>query len=285
MNIVDYTQKGLGNIESQKKIIVKVSAMLFSTFQVPIAEIEGNYKKTIPFILEPKLLDDIDNLHFFISKTNDFFNVVVIKEKILQDLRDVIQENKLDVLGVYPEFMFLPYNSEKTTYMQEGNTVIFRDGIKSGGCLHKDLFFNIFDKETVVVVDNFSKDYRIFNLLTYDFNKIWANIIKPYIGALILFIIAFTLHTIMIALDTKQKLVTISELQNYNTKLFKDMFPNEEHIVDVKLQAEQKMQNLSKQKELSDNDFLSALLDKKIVKPVKSLVFTDENAVLEVGYE
>jgi type II secretory pathway component PulL len=110
MNIVNYTQSGFEEIKNKAaKLVVKVDAKFFSVFEIENKNISSkNAKKSIPFLLEPQLLEDIDKLEFFIQKNNFVFNIFVIQKQILLDLKSAIKDEKLDVVGAYPEFMFLP---------------------------------------------------------------------------------------------------------------------------------------------------------------------------------
>lgn len=280
MNIVKYSKDGFENLKNIRKAIITVDAQLFSVFKIDNAHLSmSDAKKSIPFTLEPKLLDDISDLEFFINKKNTVFSIVVIAKSILENLKQDIKKHKIDVVGVYPEFMFVPCNDEKITYREVGeDNVIFRSGVVEGGNIPKKIFLEMFDEEHIILSDKKSNDYNIINLLTYDITEIWQKFIKPYIAIIILFALSFVVSFTTTTLQNFKNRDILEHLKNYNTTLFKSSFPDVKQVVDIRVQTEQKMKSLSAQQQLVESDFLTHLLSKNIGKQhINSLTF-DTNA-------
>jgi type II secretory pathway component PulL len=276
MNIVNYTQSGFEEIKNKAaKLVVKVDAKFFSVFEIENKNISSkNAKKSIPFLLEPQLLEDIDKLEFFIQKNNFVFNIFVIQKQILLDLKSAIKDEKLDVVGAYPEFMFLPQNEGVVNYIDGGNDVVFRSNSFTGGSLNKEVFLQIFDNSNVKESVEMSKDYHLVNLLKYDFKDIWSKFIKPYSVVFILFLIIFAVNIGATSLQNSKNTIKLNAIKDNNKALFKSIFPDITQVVDIRVQTEQKMSNLSSQKQLIDGDFLQALLNEKFGdRQVKSLIF------------
>jgi type II secretory pathway component PulL len=261
MNIIKYGKSGFGAIDNLHKAIIAVDATLFSVFEIKDVQLsKTNAKKSIPFMLEPQLLDDIDELEFIINKINDGFNVVVIKKQILEQLKQEIKEHNIDAIGAYPEFMLLPHQAEKITYTDTGGLIVFRKSNINGGAMQKELFFQLFDGEDIIVADKQADDYQVLNLLQYDINEVWKKILQPYWKIITVFIVAFILHITTLAIQNHKDAITITSLEQQNAALFSQLFPDVKQIVDIRVQTEQKMNNLAQQQQLSSNDFLTVLL-------------------------
>lgn len=277
MQIINYSLKnGLEKIKNKNKnIIINMDTSLVSTHKIKLPNLSiSQAKKSIPFNLSNKLLDNIDDLEFFINKNNDYFSVLVITKKILNDLKNIIKKQNLKVIGVSPDFMLMPFTNDKINYIENNANIIFRTEKYDGGQLNKDLFFAKFSKGNTQKVKFQFNDYNLINLLKIDILSEITNFIKswnyPIIIALFIFI-----ASISITITENNKMQrTLKNLNQSNQKTFKKMFPEVKKIVDIKVQTKQKLKGLDKQVKLQDNDFLSALLKKNIKKStIESIVF------------
>jgi len=284
MNIINYTKNGFDAIPAgAKKIIVKIDNNLFSTFEVVNKNLNlTQAKKSIPFNLEQELLDDIEDLNFFINKVGSVFNVVIISKNILQSIKDSAKKLGVEVVGAHLSFMFLPNLEGKISYIKQDDNIIFRKNSFQGGEASSDLFFKLFGEDEITEIDNntLSNDYIKINLLKYEFIEIWTKFIKPYVAIVIIFAVALLLNIVITALQNKQNEEKLIILKSHNQKVFTSIFPDITTIVDIKVQAEQKMANFSTQSKSSNNDFLSIIIAKNIHnKKINSLIF---DKILEI---
>lgn len=277
MNIVNYTKDGLDTVAAgSKKVMVKIDNSLFSIHTIVNKNLNPfQAKKSIPLNIEQDLLDDIEDLDFFIKKTNDVFNAIVINKNILIDIKDIAKDRDLEVIGVYLSFMFLPYVVDKISYIKSNDNIIFRDGNFCGGEVASDLFFVKFDEDEIIESPSeVSIDYYKINLLEYSIADILEKFVKPYIVVFSIFLLAFLLNIAITIWQNTQNEVKLNIIKSNNKILFTKMFPDITAVVDIKVQTSQQMQNLELQKTNSKDDFLSAIISKKIDnKQVNSIIF------------
>jgi type II secretory pathway component PulL len=276
MNIVNWTKNGIGEIKNNSGVILKIDDALLSTHNISLPNISGmQAKKAIPFALESELLDDIDDLEFFIKKEGDNFSVIVIAKEILEQIKQTIKELKLSVIGAYPNFMFLPFSEDAISYTKNDNLVSFRDGKFSGGSIDKNLFFQTFD-DNLSLVEDYSKDYNLINLISLDIKEFLNKNLKPWLGVLILLLVVFSLYFINTILENQKLKNQVVSLSQQNEIVFKQIFPEVEKIVDIPKQAEQKMRNFNKQTTLSENDLISNLMQEQNLKSLNSIKFDEK---------
>ena len=275
MTTVSYNIDGLSDIKNgSKNIIIKIDNRFISSHEI----INKNFslsqaKKAIAFELESNLLDDIKDLEFFIKKTKDIFNILIINKEVLTDLKKIIKEKKLIVVGAYADFMFLPQSEGKVSYIEAGDNITFRKNKYQGGAINKDLFFEKFNNKEIEMINSISTDYKIINFLQYNIKEAFKQLIKPWLNAVLILILILITNIIFTIIQNNKNTIILKDIEQRNQQIFKQMFPNEK-VVDIKIQSIQKMSNVLKQKQLSDNDFISALIKQKIInKNLKSISF------------
>jgi general secretion pathway protein L len=265
MKIVHYSKSGGFSIPLDRlneNYIIAIDSSLISTHQLILPKMSiTKASKAIPFALEPQLLDDIDLLNFFPiqqEKSNNW-EVLVISKKIINDISKQIDEYKIESASIIPEFMLLPHTVNKVNFYENNNIVIYRNSYLQGGSLPLDVFNELYQDKSQLVNTNLTHVPSIkFNLF-----RGGNNYQERYLGA---WKIPVTLATTLALLSFVQIFVSNNSLETQLTQLsvnnkqtFKDLFPEVKRLVNIRIQAEQKLTKAKSLKANYSNDLLSQL--------------------------
>jgi len=113
-------------------VVIPSESILLTTVNLP--GVRGTrLRQAVPFALEDRLVDDVDNLHFALADRNgDDIPVAVIGRDILRSWCDGIAAAGLQPAVVMPDCLAVPYNDGQPMAVQHAGRVLLRDGLASG---------------------------------------------------------------------------------------------------------------------------------------------------------
>ena len=126
---------------SGQRVVVLVSGSdgLLTRVSIPV---RGRQRllRAVPYALEEQLSEEVDNLHFAVSTTQEdgAWPVAVISKQFMDSLMADFLEAGLDVQQVIPEILALPNNGEETSVLVENDVALVRTGSSSGFAVDSD---------------------------------------------------------------------------------------------------------------------------------------------------
>jgi type II secretory pathway component PulL len=265
MNIIHYSRSGEFSTplsRERKNTVIAIDSSLVSTHQITLPKMSNaKAHKAIPFALEPQLLDDINLLKFFPIQQNKSltWEVLVISKKIISELLQQLNEHHIEAASIIPNFMLLPHVFNKVAYYEDNGIIIYRDNYLQGGSLPVDVFNTLYQDKDQLVSSKLNTNPSIKFSLFSSNNNHWKKHLAPWkipavlATALFLFSLAQTI-VINNALDTQ-----LAQLSVNNEKTFRMLFPEVKRLVNLRIQAEQKLTKAKALKANYSNDLLSQL--------------------------
>jgi type II secretory pathway component PulL len=265
MNIIHYSRNGeLSKALSMraKGIIIAIDSQNFSIHQVTLPKM-GKKKATmaIPFALESKLLDDIDLLHFEITKssTQNTWDVFVIAKEVLQDIERELQLAKCKPEAVLPDFMLLPYVKEQVNYCESEGMTTFRDGLNQGGCIESKLFQQIYGSSDSIKANFYYSNKIKLNIQTGTSQKGSIQYLSPWRLPIVLAIIALLISIGQIWAKNNQLEEHLDLQRASNEEQFRALFPDVVRVVNIRVQSKQALEAVTRKNDTYRNDLLSKL--------------------------
>lgn len=264
MNIIHYSKAGtfskpLSNAGA--KTIIAIDSQLTSTHQVTLPKMNSNKaQKAIPFALEPELLDDINTLAFFPKKSSvaNQWNVLVIAQSVLDTLAEKLQQAHCQALAIVPDFMLLPIK-ENTAYLNNEQLITYRYDNFQGGCLPQNLFHQLFDDTTECTPEKTHyQPKNTINLLVSDARNL-LKYLRPWRIPAVIALTTLALSTTQILISNHHLSKQLEAQKSGNQQQFRLLFPGIKRIVNIPVQAKQKLTHATQQKSAYTNDFLTQL--------------------------
>ncbi|MBA5248041.1 MAG: hypothetical protein FE834_00670 [Gammaproteobacteria bacterium] len=264
MNIIHYTKTGTFSKPlptTGAQTIIAIDSQLISTHQVTLPKMNTNKAhKAIPFALEPELLDDINTLAFFPKKSPiaNQWNVLVIAQSVLDTLTEKLQQAQCQALAIVPDFMLLPIK-ENTAYLNNDTLITYRYDNFQGGCLPQNLFHQLFDDTTECTPENTHyQPKNTINLLVSNVRNL-LKYLRPWRIPAIIALTTLALSTTQILISNNHLSKQLEAQKSGNEQQFRSLFPDIKRIVNIPVQAKQKLASATKQKSAYNEDFLTQL--------------------------
>ena len=266
MNIIHYSKSGEFSTpisQESKDVVIAIDSSLISTHQITLPRMSNaKANKAMPFALEPQLLDDINTLKFFPikQKNSNTWDVFVITKNILDELNQKLENFNCEAATVLPDFMLLPFNENKITFFESNDTVTFRNDNLQGGSLPLDIFNTLYSNKDQLTNSNFSFDpTNKFSLLDIGNNQSWEVYSQPWKIPAAIAAAVLLFSTIQILINNSTLENQLIQLKSQNEQHFKLLFPNVKRIVNMRVQAEQKIAKSKALKIDYNDDFLNKL--------------------------
>lgn len=272
-------------IANNNEPIISINSKNIATFQVTLPVMSlSKVKKAIPFTLEDKLLDEIQDLEFFIFKTSKktLWDVIVLNKKIVQTIKNKLKKEVETIKYCIFDFMLLPINEKKINYFKQDDDVIFRINQNQGGRLNETLFLKLYDLEKIQLSSTNTNTLTNLTLFLNDsFNDIkkW---LKPWYLSGILFASMIMLSAIYLSVTNYQLENRVLTQKQDNIKTFKKLFPTIKRIVDIEVQMKQQLKGLSTQQNNFNHNFLKQLSQSaKTNNKINSLIFKNKRLIIK----
>ncbi|SHE21223.1 hypothetical protein BBROOKSOX_1095 [Bathymodiolus brooksi thiotrophic gill symbiont] len=287
MNIIYYNESSVfDELSSDEHYLIAIDSNLVSTHQVELPKMSlAKAKKAIPFLLEDTLLDDIEDLDFFVKKiaNTQYYEVIVMGKQIISELQEKIEQVQLSVERCVVDFMLLPNDKEKMHYIEDEQGVLFRFGEFLGGRMDKVIFDeSLTDEYQLIGAAPDIKHSQQINLLEIDWLKNWKKSLQQWrIGIAIILLLAVLLP-VHLTVDNYYLTEKVQKQRNANQNVFKKLFPKVKRIVDLPVQVKQKLIQVNNNKTRTSHDLLTKLkLKTKSKKVVKHLKFNQQTLTLK----
>ena len=289
MNIIHYSRNGeLSKALSMraKGIIIAIDSQNFSIHQVTLPKM-GKKKATmaIPFALESKLLDDIDLLHFEITKssTQNTWDVFVIAKEVLQDIERELQLAKCKPEAVLPDFMLLPYVKEQVNYCESKGMTTFRDGVNQGSSIDSKLFQQIYGSSNCIKAIFYYSNKIKFNIQTGTSQKGSIQYLSPWRLPIVIAIIALLISIGQIWVKNNQLEERLDLQRASNEEQFRALFPDVGRVVNIRVQSKQALEAATRKNDTYRNDLLSKLsLEVSPNSQASKIEFNNQTLTVEV---
>ena len=281
-------------------LLLPASEVLLLALELPV-KTNSQINKALPFALEDLLADDVENYHSVWQKQPDgkIFVALTNHEKFKACLAR-FENAGISIASVYPESLCLSSQESCCSLVIEGQQAILRHNKYLGAGIDLDMLPIILDKvlkenpELCVLnswsVDDLSLDvpshtidinyHKVdsilgllalgvatlgssYNLLAGNFeiknNAEWQG--KKWLPALGLIVVAGLLQMGFLGYSYGQKKSELAVLEAQSQDLFKQTFPQIKRIVNIKVQAEQALIELSKNTSSKASPFMSLLYE------------------------
>jgi general secretion pathway protein L len=286
-------------IKKQHKLIILVSSnnILLTSVDIPTKNYT-HLMQAIPYSLEDKLADNVENLHFAISGIKSKQKTVaIIEHKIFEYLLKNVKKYNPNL--IIPDILAVPFNKKNTwSELKFANLSLIRTSLNSGFTVeNKYLKLANIDKQQNIINCNSFVEKNIYPLELRQGIYRQKNKLLPIWNALQPTIILLTIWLIMYVILTNYEFYNAKNLQkSLNTEIeniYRKTFPNTRHIVNPKVQMERKLIELKKQQNNKNqqstflNDFVKIQhsLTKISNFTIKNIEYRQTNFILEIELE
>ncbi len=276
-------------------IVLPGEVVLFLMAEVPGKNIQ-RIQQAIPYVLEDSVIDDVDGLHFAISKTNSEpsdiqYNVSVINKEYFESIITQLEESGIHADAMVADYMMLDANN---TLFFDGTRVLFNSAsLKFTSAM--DSTINLADEDVLNLIScDKEKDSHscideliknadvqrqrcddhpflclvrnrtndgVINLLqgSYKKKKNWSKTGETWLPIAVMFLVWLIVQGGLFVFNYISLSKQNTLLSTEITKIYKKTFPESRRIIDAKAQMQQKLVSLKKRKGQSGRSFSEML--------------------------
>lgn len=278
-------------------LLLPATWSLLVEVELPIKN-PAQLRQALPFALEDKLADDVERYHLVWRRLDRQRLAVAATDKarLAESVRD-LQQAGIQLIAAYPEALCLPFQADVCSIVVEGEQAVLRYGPWLGGGIETEslpLLLNRLrqqqpdcrslslwgDADPSAWVDPQDWPFQLqpladrlrllsgqigqlagFNLLSGEFavkradDGQWR---RRWLPAAALLMLALLLQLTGGWLSNRELQRQLQQLEQQTQALFQQTFPDIKRIVNVKVQADQRWQELQQQQQ-TDNRFLRLL--------------------------
>lgn len=250
--------------------IVLVPSIHLSFFQLPLpATSIAQCQRIIAFSLEEELAQDINELHYAVQKSGDEWFVVVCSHEKMQAWLTLCHEHNLHPKKLIPDVLVLPKESQ---FLIEPDQCLLHLPEQLPVAIHPNIIEQIIELlsaeeiPTPFVAESYEElleseihiENHTINLLQNEYSKStsYATILRPWIKVALWGGILWTSLSAFLFFENQQIQANITEIKQNNIAQFKQLFPEETRIVNLRTQAEQKFRRITEQKKIYSINFI-----------------------------
>lgn len=290
-------QLALAAVERDAVLLLPAAMVLLLEVDLPVKN-AAQLRQALPFALEDKLADEVENYHFvWVRQPNQRLAVAVVDRQAFVDCVEPLRRVGINLTAIYPESLCLPHQSGECTLLIEAEQAWFRQGSWQSGAIDVQAVplllnnlqaegldcktltvYGASDLKTWAQQHNWAYSERAFddiltvlagqlpeiaalNLLTpeYAVRQAATGQTKRWLPAIGLLALALVLQYGWELRLNWQLQDQAQQLDQQTQALFKSTFPDIKRIVNVKVQAGQRLQELQKQHQAGSSEFLRLL--------------------------
>ena len=195
-----------------------------------------------------------------------------------------LNKSKCRPAAIVPEFMLLPFSEGSIHYHENDGLISFRSGINQGGCLDKQTFHALFT-ESSLIETNFSDtiDTKV-NIQISIPHKGLSEYLSPWRMPAAIGLIVILVSSSQIWLNNQQLNVQLIQFKTNNEKQFRFLFPDVDRVVNIRVQAKQKLSEAAEKESNFQNDLLGKLASEVLPNSkVRKITFDNQILTLEVS--
>ncbi len=279
-------------------LLLPASAVLLLALDLPV-KTSSQINKALPFALEELLADDVETYHLAWHRhPKDKVYVAAISHEKFQACLLSFQEVGIELAGVYPETLCLPYQDQCCSILIDGQNAILRTGQWLGGGIDVDVLPVWVDKllaenPHLQTLQIWSAGAMAQSLSELPINKTQHELDSPlqllqlgaeqlgeelnllsgrysrkstadwawrtWMPALAIFLLAVLIQTGVLLNSYWLQKSELAALETQTLALFKQSFPDVKRIVNIKVQADQQLAELKKLSPGSGSRFMRLL--------------------------
>lgn len=305
--------------DSPAIVLLPASRVLLAELDLPVKN-AAQLRQAVPFALEDKLADEVENYHFvWLRQANQRLAVAALDKQLFADCVTQLQQAGIALQAVYPEVLCLPHQPGECSVLIEDDLAWLRYATWRGGAIEvaalpmllaglraeDDRVQTLVHYAGAEVGEGLAQagwDYRrqtvdeilpllatqlpeiaALNLLTADYlpKPEAGGQTRRWLPALIVLALALALQLAWEVNRNWQWQEQVQAVDQQTQALFQRTFPGIKRIVNPRVQAEQALQEMRKQRQSGDSEFLRALyavgeqLAGQTALRLSSLNFTD----------
>jgi type II secretory pathway component PulL len=290
MNIIHYSKKGGFSPKiavNAKDTVVAIDSQSFSVHSVVLPKMSNSKAiKAIPYALESQLLDDIDLLKFVVIKSlaKNTWDVFVISKEILQGIEKQLLKVKCRPVAILPDFMLLPFSEGAVHYYEKDDLITFRNNDSQGGSLDSKVFHTLFSDSNLVKAHFSYSDKTKVNIQLSSNQKSLSQYLNPWLMSSAVALIVTLLAASQIWLKNIELHDKLSEHKIINEQQFRNLFPDVERIVNIRVQTKQQLSKALEQDTIYQNDLLTKLASEVFPNSQASkIIFSNQSLTLELS--
>lgn len=278
-------------------LLLPAAMVLLTEVELPVKH-PGQIKQALPFALEDRLAEDVENYHLaWFRQPNRKLAVAAVAKQALSDCLAPLRQAGINPATAYPEALLLPHREGECSVAVSAGQAVFRYGAWLGGGVDAAGLPLVLEALRLEAAD--CRALRIygyaglaawadkmnwvyseqaldevlpwlagqldavsgFNLLTgpYAVKPVTAGESKRWLPAVGLLLLALAVQWGWQVKLNRQLRAELENLDSQTQALFRQTFPDIKRIVNVKVQAEQRLQALTKQHQAGGDEFLGML--------------------------
>lgn len=283
---------------SKLALLLPAAEVLLLAVDLPV-KTDSQIKKALPFALEDLLADDVDSYHLVWHRLpKDKVYVAAISHEKLQACLLPFQDAGIELDSVYPETLCLPYQEQSCSLLIDQQNAVLRSGPWLGGGIDVEVlpFFidkllaenpqlqslqvwntgapmrwldelpvnkveQALDSPLPLLQAGAAKLAGELNLLSGRYSKTsrvdWQW--QKWLPALGIVLLAGLIQTGMFLNAYWQQKAELAALESKTLALFKQTFPDVKRVVNIKVQADQQLTELTKQGAGAGSPFMRLL--------------------------
>lgn len=278
-------------------LLLPAAMVLLTEVELPVKH-PGQIKQALPFALEDRLAEDVENYHLaWFRQPNRKLAVAAVAKQALSDCLAPLRQAGINPAAAYPETLLLPHRDGECSVAVSAGQAVFRYGAWLGGgvdaaglplvlealrleaadCralrIYGDAGLAAWADKMNWVYSEQALDEVLpwlagqldavsgFNLLTgsYATKPATAGESKRWLPVVGLLLLALAVQWGWQVKLNRQLRAEVESLDSQTQALFRQTFPDIKRIVNVKVQAEQRLQALTKQHQAGGDEFLGML--------------------------
>lgn len=284
-------------------LLLPATAVLLFEIELPVKN-NAQIAKALPFAVEDRLAEDVENYHLVWHKpANAKLVVAAVSHKQMAVVLAPFKQHRMPLEGLYPESVCLPYQAEGCAVLIEAGQATLRLGTYLGYGIETEMLaftlshmhavdtsglnLRIWSQQSAVeLVQDLKVDYaeetlrdplQVFNegfkttpalnLLTGPYaSKSRIDIRwQDWLPALGITLIGLAIQLGALLNQSWQMQAQIETIESQTQALFKQNFPEIKRIVNVTAQADQQLMALQKQAEAGASEFMHLLYQTGVV--------------------
>lgn len=125
-------------------VLVPAETMLITRVQLPAGRRSGQWRSAVPYALEDRISEDVEQLHFALGDTQAQATAVVVVARTWMDTwLAALAAAGIEAACIVPDCLALPWETDQVTIALDDGRVLCRDGANAGFSTDRDTFSNI----------------------------------------------------------------------------------------------------------------------------------------------